>query len=88
LPNRGERASSDATRELAQRLTGAVEVLLLWHPDSGSVELSLRDGATGAGFQVEVAREDAIDAFYHPYVYASDCDVDREDADEWTIDDG
>jgi hypothetical protein len=73
------------TRELAQRLTGAVEVLLLWHPDIDSVELSLQDRATGAGFQVEVAPEDAIDAFYHPYAYASGGDANRQDG---TINDG
>jgi hypothetical protein len=59
------------SRELARRRTGDVEVLLLWHPDAGSVELALRDRSTGAGFQVEVAPEDAIDAFYHPYAYAA-----------------
>lgn len=74
------------TRELAQRLSGGVEVLLLWHPDVDSVELSLEDRATGEAFHVEVAPEDAIDAFYHPYAYTSGCDVHRED--ERTIDDG
>ena len=73
------------TRELAQRLTGGIEVLLLWHPDIDSVELSLQDRATGAGFQIEVAPEDAIDAFYHPYAYASGCDAQRQD--EGTIND-
>jgi hypothetical protein len=69
------------TRELAQRLTGGVEVLLLWYPDIDLVELSLQDHATGGGFHVEVAAEDAIDAFYHPYAYASACDVHRDDED-------
>ena len=73
-------------RELAQRLTGGVEVLLLWHPDVDSLELSLQDRATGAGFHVEVAPEDAIDAFYHPYAYGSGCEAHRED--EWTINHG
>ena len=66
----GERASTP-TRELAQRLSGAVEVLLLWHPEIDRVELSVRDLTTGAGFQIEVAPGDAIDAFYHPYAYAA-----------------
>jgi hypothetical protein len=59
------------TRELAQRLSGTVEVLLLWHPEIDRVELSLRDLATGAGFHIEVAPGNAIDAFYHPYAYAA-----------------
>ena len=76
------------TRELAQRLTGGVEVLLLWHPGIDSVELSLRDQATGEGFQVEVEPGDAIDAFYHPYVYAMGRDVPHECGDEAPVRDG
>ena len=59
------------TRELAQRLSGTVEVLLLWRPESDRVELSVRDLATGAGFSIVVAPGDAIDSFYHPYAYAA-----------------
>lgn len=66
----GERMSAPA-RELAQRLSGGDEVLLLWYPASERVELSIRDLATGARFQLEVASGDAIDAFYHPYAYAA-----------------
>lgn len=59
------------TRELAQRLSGTDEILLLWHPESERVEISIRDIATGASFHVEVVPDRAIDAFYHPYAYAS-----------------
>jgi hypothetical protein len=62
---------SAPTRELAQRRSGTVEVLLLWHPEIDGVELSVRDPATGASFHMEVAPADAIDAFYHPYAYAA-----------------
>jgi hypothetical protein len=61
---------SAPVRELAQRVSGTDEVLLLWHPDSEQVELSVRDVATGAGFHLEVAPGSAMDAFYHPYAYA------------------
>jgi hypothetical protein len=60
---------SAPARELAQRLSGADEVLLLWHPDSKRVELSVRDLATGVIFDLEVAPGSAMDAFYHPYAY-------------------
>ncbi len=62
------------TRELAQRLSGTVEVRLLWHPGIEQVELSVCDSATGAGFHIEVAPGNAIDAFYHPYAYAARCE--------------
>lgn len=64
-----ERVSAPA-RELAERRSGTVEVLLLWHPEIDRVERSVRDLVTGAGFHIEVAPGNAIDAFYHPYAYA------------------
>lgn len=57
------------SRELAQRVSGADEVLLLWHPELDRVEVSVRDLVTGTGFQIEVAPANAIDAFHHPYAY-------------------
>lgn len=68
----GERLSA-ATRELAQRLSGADEVLLLWQPDTDQVELAVRNLVTGAGCEIEIAPADAIDAFYHPFAYAARC---------------
>jgi hypothetical protein len=65
---------SAATRELAQRPSGTVEVRLLWRPGIEQVELAVRDRATGKGFRIEVAPGNAIDAFYHPYAYAAECD--------------
>ena len=61
---------SAPARELAQRLSGTDEVLLLWDPESERVEVSVRDVETGSGFQLEIPPGSAIDAFYHPYAYA------------------
>ena len=72
------------TRELAQRLSGTVEVLLLWHPAIEQVELSVCDPATGTGFHLDVAPDNALDAFHHPYAYAAG----REARAERTIVDG
>jgi hypothetical protein len=58
-------------RELARRLSGTVEVLLLWHPEIDRVELAVHDLAVGSGFRMDVAPSSAIDAFYHPYAYAN-----------------
>ena len=69
---------STPARELAHRLSGTDEVLLLWYPESKRVKLSIRDLATGAAFHLEVAPASAIDAFYHPYAYmASRENLDR-----------
>jgi hypothetical protein len=62
---------SAATRELAQRLSGHDEVLLLWRPEIDRVVLSVSDVTTGEGFQIEVAPGSAMDAFHHPYAYAA-----------------
>jgi hypothetical protein len=62
---------SDLTRELAQRLSGKEEVLLLWHPTGNRVEVSVRDRGSGAGFSIEVGASSAMDAFHHPYAYAA-----------------
>jgi hypothetical protein len=61
--------TSPTTRELARRLSGTEEILLLWYPTTEQVAISIRDITTGASFQLEVARGRAIDAFYHPYAY-------------------
>lgn len=72
-PATGERLTA-RTRELAERRSGANEVLLLWYPESDRVELAIRNRATGADCQVDVAPSDAIDAFYHPFAYALECE--------------
>ena len=63
--------SSAPTRELAQRLSGPDEVLLLWHPEINRVDLSVSDVVTGEGFRIQVAPGNAMDAFNHPYAYAA-----------------
>jgi hypothetical protein len=67
-------AERTPARELALRLSGTNEVVLLWHPDNERVELAVRDRDTGVGFAVDVAPGRAIDAFYHPYAYAPGAD--------------
>ena len=58
------------SRELAQRQTGSVEVRLLWDAEADRVEVFLHDSANDSGFHVDVEPGDALDAFYHPYLYA------------------
>ena len=58
-------------RELARRLSGTVEVLLLWHPDTDGVELAVTERATGVELHIQLPPSVALDAFYHPYAYAA-----------------
>jgi hypothetical protein len=62
---------SASTRELAQRLSGQDEVLLIWHPGIDRVEICVSDLTTGEGFHIEVSPGTAMDAFHHPYAYAA-----------------
>ena len=59
------------TRELAVRSSDGVHVLLLWHPDENALTVSVEDERVGDRFQLAVAPDRALDAFYHPYAYAA-----------------
>ena len=61
---------ADDDIELANRRSGSVEVRLLWSRDSDVCTVAVADGRTGEEFEVKVARERALDAFYHPFAYA------------------
>ena len=58
-------------RELASRESDGVLVLLLWHPDDDAVTVSVDDSRAGCSFELAVARDRALDAFYHPFAYAA-----------------
>ena len=66
---RGSSAKSAPVRELARRMSGTAEILLVWHPGVDRVELAVSDTTTGEQIQIEVAPEKAMDAFTHPYAY-------------------
>jgi hypothetical protein len=56
--------------ELAARESDGISVLLLWRPDNNAITVSVEDAA-GDCFQLAVAPERALDAFYHPFAYAA-----------------
>jgi hypothetical protein len=64
-------AATPESRELAARETDGIHVLLLWHPDANAVSVSVEDARVGDRFQIAVAPERALDAFYHPFAYAA-----------------
>jgi len=58
-------------RQLAARESDGLHVLLLWHPDENALTVSVEDARGGDRFQLTVAPDRALDAFYHPYAYAA-----------------
>ncbi len=59
------------TRELAARDSDGVHVLLLWHPRENTLTVSVEDARVGDRFQLAVAPDRALEAFYHPFAYAA-----------------
>jgi hypothetical protein len=59
------------TRELAARDSDGIHVLLLWHPCENALTVSVEDTRVGDRFHLAVARDRALDAFYHPFAYAA-----------------
>ena len=62
---------SPQARELAARESDGIHVLLLWHPDENALTVSVEDARLGDRFQLAVAPDRALDAFYHPFAYAA-----------------
>jgi hypothetical protein len=58
-------------RELAARESNGLSVRLFWHPLDGEVTVSVEDYHEGECFDLTVAPEHALDAFYHPFAYAA-----------------
>jgi hypothetical protein len=59
------------TRELAARESDGIHVVLLWHPRENALTVSVEDARFGDRFQLPVAPDRALDAFYHPFAYAA-----------------
>jgi hypothetical protein len=62
---------SSTTRELAARQSDGLRVLLLWHPREDAVTVSVEDAWAGHSFEIPVAPDRALEAFYHPFAYAA-----------------
>jgi hypothetical protein len=57
--------------ELASRYNGGVEVRLLWARGDDVCTVAVADDRTGEEFEVRVAHDRALDAYYHPFAYAA-----------------
>ena len=58
-------------RELAHRNADGVEVTLLWNPADDKISVRIVERDTEACFELAVARDQALNAFNHPYAYAA-----------------
>ena len=56
-------------RELAHRVSGGTEFTLYWSADDGSTSIEIRQAETDVTLEFEVARDRALDAFYHPFAH-------------------
>jgi len=63
--------SETPRRQLAQRAADGIEVTLFWNDTENSITVSVRDSRADNVFEFPVARDRALDAFYHPYAYAA-----------------
>ena len=59
------------TRELAARESDGIHVVLLWHPRENALTVSVEDARLEDRFQLAVAPDRALDAFYHPFAHAA-----------------
>jgi hypothetical protein len=60
-----------ARRELAYREGNGLQVRLLWNSDEDSVSVEVYDERSEELFTIPVPRDCALDAFRHPFAYAS-----------------
>jgi hypothetical protein len=58
--------------ELARRASDGLEVLLLWDRSSNRVKVAVSDERLCHHLDFEVARPDALSAFYHPFAHAAE----------------
>ena len=67
-------------QELAHRANHGIEVTLFWHRQTDELTVCVCDHVHGAYFEIGVEASCALDAFHHPYSYASVSRVHYEDS--------
>lgn len=58
-------------KELAHRSGHGLEVSLLWSRSANRVNVAVADAQEDTRFELAVANDDALIAFYHPFAYAA-----------------
>jgi hypothetical protein len=62
---------ADQKIELANRQGDGIDVTLWWSPADDSVAVEVLHFASESTFELEVDRDRALEAFYHPFAYAA-----------------
>jgi hypothetical protein len=57
--------------ELANRTGDGIDVTLWWSPADDSVSVEVLHFETASSFELGVAPDRALDAYYHPFAYAA-----------------
>jgi hypothetical protein len=57
--------------ELDHRVSGEIEVSLLWRRSDNALTVRVVDSGSGIALRLQVLPAEALDAFNHPYVYAA-----------------
>ncbi len=72
--------SLTSLRELDCRVSGGLQVRLLWRQADGRLWVAVLDASTGESFHLEVRYgERPLDVFRHPYAYAAHHHVDTRE---------
>jgi hypothetical protein len=61
--------ATDGRCELARRVSGGLEVTLYWSAFDNSTSVQVSQPESEETLLFTVAREHALDAFYHPFVH-------------------
>jgi hypothetical protein len=69
--------SAPDRRELARRVNYGIEVMLAWDQQADRLAVSVLDARSGRRLEFEPTREQALQAFYHPFAYAAFDDADE-----------
>jgi hypothetical protein len=66
-----QHATDSDWRELTSRENDGLEVSLLWNGPANRVKVTVADNKSGREFELDVPGADALDAFDHPFAFAS-----------------
>ena len=64
--------TTNGGRELAHRAGDGIDVSLYWNERTNRVTVTVYDARADEGFELEVDRRRALDAYHHPFAYATD----------------